>query len=57
MSVLGGVGILLCLDEILDCDEAGEAALAIDEGKFLDLVLGEKPCCFSPTPFCSLAHT
>jgi hypothetical protein len=39
--VLGGVGILLALVEVLDGDEPGEASLLVDDRQLLDLVLGE----------------
>ena len=41
LAVLRGVRVLLGLVEVLHGDEAGEVALVVDEGKLLDLVLGE----------------
>ena len=41
LGVLRGVRVLLGLVEVLDGDEAGEAAGLVDEGQLLDLVLRE----------------
>ena len=40
VAVLGGVRVLLGLDEVLDRDQAGEPARVVDERQLLDLVLG-----------------
>lgn len=38
VAVLRGVGVLLGLDEVLDCDQAGELSLTVDDRQLLDLV-------------------
>ena len=42
VAVLGRVRELLALDEVLDGDEPGEAALVVDERQPLALVLAEQ---------------
>ena len=40
--VLGGVGVLLGLDEVLDGDEAGQVVVLVDDGQLFDAVLGQQ---------------
>ena len=40
--VLGGVGVLLGLDEVLDGDEAGQVVVVVDDGQLLDAMLGQQ---------------
>ena len=42
LLVLGGVRVLLGLDEVLDGNQAGELAVVVDQRQLLDLVLGEQ---------------
>ena len=42
LAVLGGVRVLLGLDEVLDRDQPGQPAGAVDQRQLLDLVLGEQ---------------
>ena len=45
VAVLGGVGMLFGLDEVLDGDQAGELALTVDDRQLLDLVTAQQPEC------------
>ena len=44
--VLGGVGVLLSLDEVLQGNQTGELACVIDQGQTLNLVVGQQRECF-----------
>ena len=43
LLVLGGVGVLVRLDEVLECDEALEPAVGVDDGQLLHLVPRQEP--------------
>src|SRR5699024_3344379 len=42
VRVLGGVGELLALDEVLDGDQAAQALVGVDEGKFFHYVSAQQ---------------
>ena len=42
LLILGGVRVLLGLDEVLDGDQAGQVAFLVNERQLLNLVLGEQ---------------
>ena len=42
LLILGGVRVLLGLDEVLDGDQTGQAAFVVDQRQLFDLVLGEQ---------------
>ena len=44
-GILGGVGVLLALGEVLDGDQSGELASGIHDGQLLHLVLAEQAQC------------
>ncbi len=43
VGVLGGVGKLLALDEVLDGDQPAQSVLAVHQRQLLDLVLAQQP--------------
>ena len=45
VAVLGGVGVLFGLDEVLDRDQTGQLAVAVDDRQLLDLVATQQPEC------------
>ena len=42
VAVLGGVGVLLGFDEVLDGDQSGESAVTVDDRQFLNLVASQQ---------------